>query len=43
MRWTKRPPRQLERELLDLAESFNTSSDGTLRVPSEYAEVVATV
>ena len=32
-----------ERELLGLAESANTATDGTLRVPSEYAEIVVTV
>ena len=32
----------LEGELLDLAETHNTSTAGTLRVPSEYLEVVAT-
>ena len=31
----------LERDLLDLANECNTSSTGTLRVPSEYLEVVA--
>jgi len=31
----------LEAELLELAESHNTA-DGTLRVPSEYLEVVVT-
>ena len=31
----------LELDLLALAEQFNTSSTGTLRVPSEYLEVVA--
>jgi hypothetical protein len=30
-----------ERELVDLAESANTSTTGRLRVPSEYVEVVA--
>jgi len=29
-----------ERELLELAEQHNTATDGTLRVPSEYVEVV---
>jgi SAM-dependent methyltransferase len=33
--------REFERELLDLAEAHNTSTDGTLRIPSEYLEVVA--
>ncbi len=32
---------ELERELLDLAEAHNTSTNGTLRIPSEYLEVVA--
>jgi SAM-dependent methyltransferase len=32
---------KFEHDLLDLAEANNTSSDGTLRVPSEYVEVVA--
>ena len=31
----------LERDLLALANEYNTSSTGTLRVPSEYLEVVA--
>jgi SAM-dependent methyltransferase len=31
----------LERDLLALAEEFNTSTTGTLRIPSEYLEVVA--
>jgi SAM-dependent methyltransferase len=31
------------RELLDLAEAHNTATDGTLRVPSDYLEVVVTV
>ncbi len=31
-----------ERELLELAEAHNTSHTGTLRIPSEYVEVVAT-
>ncbi|MFP5317044.1 MAG: methyltransferase domain-containing protein [Acidimicrobiia bacterium] len=31
----------LERDLLDLATEWNSSSTGTLRVPSEYVEVVA--
>jgi SAM-dependent methyltransferase len=31
----------LERDLLALADRFNTSSTGTLRVPSDYLEVVA--
>jgi hypothetical protein len=30
------------RDLLDLAETHNTVSDRSLRVPSEYLEVVAT-
>jgi SAM-dependent methyltransferase len=34
--------RQLERDLLDLAIANNTATDGTLRLPSEYLEVVAT-
>ena len=34
--------RALEAELLDLAKQSNTSADGTLRVPSEYLEVVVT-
>ena len=33
----------LERELLALADSHNTATDGTLRVPSDYLEVVVTV
>ncbi len=32
---------ELEHELLDLAEVRNTSTNGTLRIPSEYLEVVA--
>jgi ubiquinone/menaquinone biosynthesis C-methylase UbiE len=32
-----------ERELVDLAESHNTATDGTLRVPADYLEVVVTV
>lgn len=32
---------EFELELLDLAEAHNTSTDGTLRIPSEYLEVVA--
>jgi SAM-dependent methyltransferase len=32
---------ELGTELLDLANAHNTSSDGTLRIPSEYLEVVA--
>jgi SAM-dependent methyltransferase len=32
---------EFERELLELAESNNTATDGTLHVPSEYLEVVA--
>ena len=31
----------LERDLLALANECNTSSTGTLRIPSEYLEVVA--
>ena len=31
-----------ERELLELAEAHNTSTDGALRIPSEYLEVVVT-
>jgi ubiquinone/menaquinone biosynthesis C-methylase UbiE len=31
----------LAKDVLDLLESFNTSDDGTLIVPSEYLEVVA--
>ena len=31
-----------ERELIALAESHNTAADGTLRVPSDYLEVVVT-
>jgi SAM-dependent methyltransferase len=31
----------LERDLLALAKEFNTSTTGTLRIPSEYLEVVA--
>jgi SAM-dependent methyltransferase len=34
--------RELETELLALAASSDTSTDGTLRVPSEYLEVVVT-
>ena len=30
-----------ERDLLNLADEFNTSSTGTLRIPSDYLEVVA--
>lgn len=33
--------KQMESELLDLAESLNTATDGTMRVPGEYLEVVA--
>ena len=32
--------KSLESELLDLAEECNTSTTGTLRIPSEYLEVV---
>jgi hypothetical protein len=32
----------LERELLELAESHNTATDGTLHIPSDYLEVVVT-
>ena len=32
----------LEQDLLALAEAANTSTSGTLRIPSEYLEVVAT-
>ena len=32
----------LERELLELAEAHNTAADGTLRVPSDYLEIVVT-
>jgi SAM-dependent methyltransferase len=32
----------LEAELLDLVARFNQGSDGTMRVPSEYAEVILT-
>jgi SAM-dependent methyltransferase len=32
---------EFERELLELAESHNTATDGTMHVPSEYLEVVA--
>jgi len=32
---------KLGHELLDLAEANNTATDGTLRMPSEYLEVVA--
>ena len=32
-----------ERDLIELAESHNTATDGTLRVPSDYLEVVVTV
>ena len=35
----KRP--EMEREILDLARSFNISGDDTLVVPAEYLEVVA--
>ena len=31
-----------ERDLLDLAESHNTATDGTLRIPSDYLEIVIT-
>lgn len=31
-----------EAELLELAETSNTATDGTLRIPSEYLEVVVT-
>ena len=34
--------RSFEADLLELAESANTATDGTLRVPSEYLEVVVT-
>lgn len=33
--------KQMESELLDLAESLNTATDGTMRVAGEYLEVVA--
>jgi SAM-dependent methyltransferase len=33
----------LERELLALAEAHNTAGDGTLRIPSDYLEVVISV
>ncbi len=33
---------QLEQALVDLLESLNVATDGTLAVPSEYAEVVIT-
>jgi ubiquinone/menaquinone biosynthesis C-methylase UbiE len=32
----------LEREFLALIERFNTATDGTMRVPSDYAEIVIT-
>ncbi|MEN3272219.1 MAG: hypothetical protein V7636_980, partial [Actinomycetota bacterium] len=32
----------LEQELLALANSANTAPDGTLRVPSDYLEIVVT-
>ena len=32
----------LERDLLELLEAHNTATDGTLRVPSDYLEVVIT-
>ena len=32
---------ELEHELLDLAEAHNTSTNATLRIPSQYLEVVA--
>lgn len=32
-----------ERELLDLADAHNTATDGTLRVPSDYLEVVVSM
>jgi SAM-dependent methyltransferase len=32
----------LERDLLELARSSNTATNGTLRVPSEYLEIVVT-
>ena len=31
-----------ERELIELAEGANTATDGTLRIPSEYLEIVVT-
>ena len=31
-----------EAELLELAESHNTSQDGTLRIPSDYLEIIVT-
>ena len=34
--------RALEQELLKLLNKFNTATDGTLRAPSEYAEIVIT-
>ena len=34
---------EFELELLTLAEIHNTSTSGTLRVPSEYLEIVAEV
>ena len=32
----------LESDLLDLVDEFNIAKDGTMRVPSEYAQVVVT-
>lgn len=32
----------LESDLLDLVARFSQGADGTMRVPSEYAEVVLT-
>jgi SAM-dependent methyltransferase len=33
--------KELQQELLDLAEASNTSTNGTLRIPADYLEVVA--
>ena len=32
----------LERDFLALIDRFNTATDGTMRVPSDYAEIVIT-
>lgn len=32
----------LEKDILDLVEKLNTATDGTMRVPSEYLEIVVT-
>ena len=34
--------RELERGIVDLVDEFNIASDGTIKVPSDYLEVVIT-